>query len=140
VTRRTVERADDQATRRGFSPLRSGQSAATEGDPLVEERARLCFWVRVSREKLTVAVLGAAGLALGVAAFTILLAVTFAFQGEVTGSLLGNAIIAQARAADYLSVALSLLLGVAGAVDVLVLSQRERAGDLAVLRHRLDVP
>jgi ABC-type lipoprotein release transport system permease subunit len=79
-------------------------------------------------------VLGAAGLALGVAAFTILLAVTLAFQGEVTGSLLGNAIIAQARAADYLSVALSLLLGAAGAVDVLVLSQRERAGDLAVLR------
>jgi ABC-type antimicrobial peptide transport system permease subunit len=79
-------------------------------------------------------VLGAAGLALGVAAFTILLAVTLAFQGEVTGSLLGNAIVAQARAADYLSVALSLLLGAAGAVDVLVLSQRERAGDLAVLR------
>jgi ABC-type antimicrobial peptide transport system permease subunit len=79
-------------------------------------------------------ILGAAGLALGVAAFTILLAVTLAFQGEVTGSLLGNAIVAQARTADYLSVALSLLLGAAGAVDVLVLSQRERAGDLAVLR------
>jgi ABC-type antimicrobial peptide transport system permease subunit len=79
-------------------------------------------------------VLGAAGLALAVAAFTLLLTVTLAFQGEVTGSLLGNAIIAQARPADYLSVALSLLLGAAGAVDVLVLSQRERAGDLAVLR------
>jgi hypothetical protein len=79
-------------------------------------------------------ILGAAGLALGVAAFTILLAVTLAFRGEVTGSLLGNAIVAQARAADYLSVALSLLLGAAGAVDVLVLSQRERAADLAVLR------
>ena len=78
--------------------------------------------------------LGAAGLALGVAAFTILLAVTLAFRGEVTGSLLGNAVVAQARVADYLSVALSLLLGAAGAVDVLVLSQRERAGDLAVLR------
>jgi putative ABC transport system permease protein len=69
-----------------------------------------------------------------VAAFTILLAVTLAFQGEVTGSLLGNAIVAQARPADYLSVMLSLLLGTAGAIDVLVLSQRERAGDLAVLR------
>jgi putative ABC transport system permease protein len=79
-------------------------------------------------------VLGAAGLALGVAAFTVLLAVTLTFQGEVTGSLLGNAIVAQARAADYRSVAPSLLLGAAGAVDVLVLSQRERAGDLAVLR------
>ncbi|WP_234360360.1 hypothetical protein [Streptomyces sp. DSM 15324] len=43
------------------------------------------------------------------------------------------AVVAQARTADYVSVALSLLLGAAGAVDVLVLSQRERAADLAVL-------
>lgn len=79
-------------------------------------------------------VLGAAGLALGVAAFTVLLALTLAFRGEAAGSLLGNAVVAQARGVDYLSVALSLLLGAAGAVDVLVLSQRERAADLAVLR------
>ncbi|MFJ4889957.1 FtsX-like permease family protein [Streptomyces sp. NPDC088788] len=78
--------------------------------------------------------LGASGLALGVAAFTTLLALTLAFRGEVAGSLLGNAVVAQARAADYLSVALSLALGAAGAVDVLVLSQRERAADLAILR------
>ncbi|MEV7323945.1 FtsX-like permease family protein [Streptomyces sp. NPDC093970] len=78
--------------------------------------------------------LGAAGLALGVAAFTVLLALTLAFRGEVAGSLLGSAVVAQAREADYLSVALSLLLGAAGAIDVLVLSQRERAADLAVLR------
>ncbi|MEU1532046.1 ABC transporter permease [Streptomyces fagopyri] len=78
--------------------------------------------------------LGAAGLALGVAAFTVLLALTLAFRGEVAGSLLGNAVVAHARSADYLSVALSLVLGAAGAVDVLVLSQRERAADLAVLR------
>ena len=78
--------------------------------------------------------LGAAGLALGVAAFTVLLALTLAFQGEVAGSLLGNAVVAQARGADYVSVALSLLLGAAGAVDVLIISQRERATDLAVLR------
>ncbi|MFJ3800256.1 FtsX-like permease family protein [Streptomyces sp. NPDC090088] len=78
--------------------------------------------------------LGAAGLALGVAAFTVLLALTLAFRGEVAGSLLGSAVVAQARGADYLSVALSLLLGAAGAIDVLVISQRERAADLAVLR------
>lgn len=79
-------------------------------------------------------VLGAAGLALAVAAFTVLLALTLGFQGEAAGSLLGNAVVAQARTADYVSVALSLLLGAAGAVDVLVLSMRERAADLAVLR------
>ncbi|MFJ8535502.1 FtsX-like permease family protein [Streptomyces sp. NPDC093591] len=78
-------------------------------------------------------VLGAAGLALGVAAFTVLLSLTFAFRGEVVCSLLGNAVVAQARTADYLSVALSVLLGAAGPVDVLVLSQRERAADLAML-------
>ncbi|GAA2796594.1 hypothetical protein GCM10010441_22270 [Kitasatospora paracochleata] len=78
--------------------------------------------------------LGAAGLALGVAAFTVLLGVTLAFHGEVAGSLLGDAVVARARAVDFASVALSLLLGAAGAVDVLVLSQRERAADLAVLR------
>lgn len=39
-----------------------------------------------------------------------------------------------ARTADYLSVTLTLLLGAAGAVDVLVMSQRERATDLAILR------
>ncbi|MEV5847430.1 FtsX-like permease family protein [Streptomyces sp. NPDC051985] len=78
--------------------------------------------------------LGAAGLALGVAAFTVLLALTLAFGGEVAGSLLGSAVVAQARGADYLSVALSLLLGAAGAIDVLVISQRERAAGLAVLR------
>ncbi|MFF4490652.1 FtsX-like permease family protein [Streptomyces sp. NPDC001544] len=78
--------------------------------------------------------LGAAGLALAVAAFTVLLSLTLAFRGEVAGSLLGNAVVARARTADYLSVALTLLLGAAGAVDVLVMSQRERATDLAVLR------
>jgi hypothetical protein len=78
--------------------------------------------------------LGAAGLALAVAAFTVLLALTLAFRGEAAGSLLGNAVVAQARGADYLSVALSLLLGAAGAIDVLIISQRERAADLAVLR------
>ncbi|WP_152648779.1 FtsX-like permease family protein, partial [Streptacidiphilus anmyonensis] len=78
--------------------------------------------------------LGACGLALGVAAFTVLLGVTLAFRGEVAGSLLGDAVVAQARGVDYASVVLSLLLGAAGAVDVLVLSQRERAADLAVLR------
>ncbi|MFE3271097.1 hypothetical protein [Streptomyces sp. NPDC059215] len=67
--------------------------------------------------------LGAAGLALGVAGFTVFFAMTLAFQGEVAGSLLGNTVVAQAREADYLSVALSLLLGAAGAIDVLVISQ-----------------
>jgi ABC-type lipoprotein release transport system permease subunit len=105
------------ATRRA-APVRSVTGLAVRN--LLRVRGRTVF--------------GAAGLALGVAAFTVLLSLTLAFRGEVAGSLLGNAVVAQARTADYLSVALSLLLGAAGAVDVLVLSQRERAADLAVLR------
>jgi hypothetical protein len=78
--------------------------------------------------------LGAAALALGVAALTILLAVTIAYRGQVQDSLLGAAVLQQARAVDYLSAALALILGVAGAVDVLVISLRERMPELALLR------
>nr|WP_055504232.1 FtsX-like permease family protein [Nonomuraea pusilla] len=78
--------------------------------------------------------MGALGLALGVAAVTILLAITFAFRGEVIGSLLGDAVVAQARTVDYIAIGLTVLLGAAGALDLLLISLRERAGELAALR------
>jgi len=78
--------------------------------------------------------LGALALALGVAALTILLAVTFAYRNVVSVSLLGSAVVTQARGVDYVGAGLALVLGVAGTVDVLVISLRERAGELAVLR------
>ncbi|MFJ9712782.1 FtsX-like permease family protein [Streptomyces sp. NPDC101234] len=120
------------ATRLGpMEAVRPPVTAARRARPVRSVAALAMFnLLRVRGRTL----LGAAGLALGVAAFTVLLALTLAFRGEVAGSLLGSAVVAQARDADYLSVALSLLLGAAGAIDVLVLSQRERAADLAVLR------
>lgn len=78
--------------------------------------------------------LGALALSLGVAALTILLAVTVAYRGAVSVTLLGEAVVTQARGVDYLSAVLALALGVVGAVDVLMISLRERAPELAMLR------
>lgn len=77
--------------------------------------------------------LGAASLAIGVAALTMLLAVTFAFRGAVVGTLLGEAIAVQARTVDYLAVTVTIVLGIASVSDVLYLNISERATELALL-------
>jgi putative ABC transport system permease protein len=76
--------------------------------------------------------LGAASLMIGVAALTMLLAITFAFRGAVTGTLLGEAISLQARPVDYLAVAVTIVLGIVSVADVLYLNISERAGELAL--------
>jgi putative ABC transport system permease protein len=76
--------------------------------------------------------LGAASLLIGVAALTMLLAITFAFRGAVTGTLLGEAITLQARTVDFLAVAVTIVLGIASIADVLYLNISERAGQLAL--------
>ncbi|GIE99574.1 FtsX-like permease family protein [Paractinoplanes rishiriensis] len=76
--------------------------------------------------------LGAASLFIGVAALTMLLAITFAFRGAVTGTLLGEAVTLQARTVDYLAVAVTIVLGVASVADVLYLNITERAPQLAL--------
>jgi putative ABC transport system permease protein len=78
--------------------------------------------------------LAAAGLAVAVAAFTLLLAVTLAFQGSVVGSLLGNAITVQVRGVDYAATAAILVLSGLGVADVLFISITERAVEFATLR------
>ncbi len=77
--------------------------------------------------------LGAASLLIGVAALTMLLAVTFAFRGAVTGTLLGEAVTLQARTVDYLAVAVTIVLGIVSVGDVLYLNISERAAQLALL-------
>jgi ABC-type antimicrobial peptide transport system permease subunit len=76
--------------------------------------------------------LGAASLLIGVAALTILLAITFAFRGAATGTLLGAAITLQARTVDYLAVAVTIILGIVSVGDVLYLNITERAAQLAL--------
>jgi ABC-type antimicrobial peptide transport system permease subunit len=80
------------------------------------------------------AAVGAVSLAVGVAALTILAAVTIAFRGIVVGSLLGNAVAVQVRGVDYVAVAATVALGVLAVADVVFLNIRERAPELAAIR------
>lgn len=78
--------------------------------------------------------IGAASLAIGVSALTLLAAITVAFQGAVVGTLLGDAVSVQARAGDYLAAVLTVLIGVAVVADVVYLNVRERGAEFATLR------
>ncbi|MET7467666.1 ABC transporter permease [Micromonospora sp. NPDC005599] len=78
--------------------------------------------------------LGAAALAIGVAALTLVAAVTYAFRGAVVGSLLGDTVSLSVRGADTLAAAATVLLGAAAVADVLYLDIRDRAAELATLR------
>ena len=77
--------------------------------------------------------LGAMALAIGVCAVTVLLAVMWAFDGSVTGSLLGDAVSLRIRGVDAVAVAATVLLGVFAVVDVLYLNIRDRSVELAAL-------
>ncbi|MET8526290.1 ABC transporter permease [Micromonospora sp. NPDC005172] len=77
-------------------------------------------------------ILGALSLTIGVAALTMLLAITFAFRGALTGTLLGDAVTLQARAVDHIAVAVTIVLGVVSVADVLYLNISERAPELAL--------
>lgn len=76
--------------------------------------------------------LGAMSLMIGVAALTVLLAITFAFRGAVTGTLLGEAVTLQARTVDYIAVAVTIVLGIVSVADVLYLNISERAAEFAL--------
>ncbi len=78
--------------------------------------------------------IGAASLAVGIAALTMLTAVTFAFRGVVVGSLLGDAVAVQVRSVDYIAAGATVALGVLAVADVVFLNIRERAAELATLR------
>lgn len=77
---------------------------------------------------------GAAGLAVGVAALTVLLAIERAFQGTLVDTLLGNAISIQVRGADLVAVILTIVLAGLSVADVLFLNLRDRAAEIATLR------
>lgn len=80
------------------------------------------------------AFVGAIGLALGAAALTLLLAVEWAFQGVLSGTLLGDSIAIQIRGYDYLAVALVIALAALSIADVLYLNLRDRQAELVTLR------
>jgi len=77
--------------------------------------------------------LGVTGLVVGVAAFTTLLAINFAFRGSVSGTLLGNLLAVQVRGVDFASALLAIGLGGLSVADVLFLNFRERNAELVTL-------
>jgi putative ABC transport system permease protein len=78
--------------------------------------------------------IGVASLAVGIAALTMLTAVTVAFRGVVVGSLLGDAVAVQVRSVDYVAAGATVALGVLAVADVVFLNIRERAAELATMR------
>jgi len=78
--------------------------------------------------------LGAAGLVVGVAALTVLVAIERSFGGTLVGTLLGSAISVQVRGTDFVAVGLTILLAGVSVADVLYLNLRERSTELATLR------
>jgi putative ABC transport system permease protein len=77
--------------------------------------------------------IGVVSLAVGIAALTMLTAVSFAFRGVVAGSLLGNAVAVQVRGVDYLAAGATVALGVLAVADVVFLNITERAAELATI-------
>jgi putative ABC transport system permease protein len=78
--------------------------------------------------------IGAGGLAVGVAALTILLAIQRAFEGTLVGTVLGSALSLQVRGSDYIAVGLTIALAALAIADVLYLNLRERAAEFVTLR------
>jgi putative ABC transport system permease protein len=77
--------------------------------------------------------IGVVSLAVGIAAVTMLTAVTFAFRGVVVGSLLGDAVAVQVRSVDYVAAGATVSLGVLAVADVVFLNITERAAELATI-------
>lgn len=90
-------------------------------------------WINVSRTRARSA-LAAAGLAVAVAALTVVVGIVAAFRGAVVGTLLGSAVTVQVRGSDYTAVAAIIILAGTGVANVLFLSIRERGPELATLR------
>ena len=77
--------------------------------------------------------IGVVSLAVGIAALTMLTAVTVAYHGQIAGSLLGDAVSVQVRSVDYVAAGATVALGVLAVADVVFLNIRERAAELATI-------
>lgn len=80
------------------------------------------------------ALLGAAALAVGVAALVVLVSLQRTFNGSVAGTLLGDALALEVRGADVVALAAIGVLAATGVADVLYLSVREQESELATLK------
>src|SRR5439155_13255044 len=78
--------------------------------------------------------LAIAGLLVGVAGLTLLVAINRAFQGSLVGTLLGQAISLQVRGLDFVAVGVTIGLAALSVADVLFTNLRERAAEVVTLR------
>lgn len=78
--------------------------------------------------------IGAAGLAIAIAAAAFLVVITVGFRGAVVGTVLGDAVSLQVRGADIAAVVAIVLLALIGIANVMYLNIRERAVEFATLR------
>jgi putative ABC transport system permease protein len=80
------------------------------------------------------ALVGAAGLFVGVGALTTLIGIERGFRGTLVGTLLGQAITVQIRGVDLVAAGLTIALAAVSVADVLFLNVRERAAELVTLQ------
>lgn len=78
--------------------------------------------------------LGVLAMALGVGGLTVVAALQWAFHGQITGNLLGDAVSVRVRGVDTVAVIATVILAAAAVADVLYLNVRERSAELATLR------
>ena len=116
-------------------PGQLGPAAGARGPPRRTSPAGSPHWplLNVARTPGRT-LIGVVSLAIGIAALTLLTAVTVAFRGVVVGSLLGDAVAVQVRGVDYIAAGATVALGVLAVADVVFLNITERAAELATIR------
>jgi putative ABC transport system permease protein len=80
------------------------------------------------------ALVAVVSLAVSTAALVALASIVTVFDGQVTGTLLGEAVTVQAREADIIAVVAMMLLSVVAVADVLYLNLRDRSEEFAALQ------
>lgn len=116
------------------SPLDAVRPAVSEDTRVARTRHVLAMAVVNLRRVPARTAMGAAGLFISVAAFTLLLAINHAFQGVLVGTVMGRFISLQVREVDVLTIVLTIVLGGLAVADVLYLNVRERAAEFVTLR------
>jgi putative ABC transport system permease protein len=116
------------------APIRRGQARARH----VRDRARARSVIRLAVVNVLRvpgrSLLAVIGVALAVSGLTLLAALTLAFHGSTSGTLLGQAIIVQVHAADYVAAGACAVLGLALAGDIYYTATRDRAAEHALLQ------
>jgi putative ABC transport system permease protein len=115
------------------SPLDAVRPAVSESDHPRPVRGIVSMSLVNTRRVPVRTVLAAAGLFVGVGALTVLLSIGLAFRGTLVGTALGRVITLQIRPADYVAVAMVIVLGAASSADVMFLNIRERAAEFVTL-------